>query len=98
MTKTEKAIQIFSESYHSESSKNMFIELKHIIDEIENMDDPPPHLLRFYEASNELFEKLSLVEGLLKQMSIEKNRKLLGNVLDDLYSNSKYTNTGVIFE
>jgi len=85
MSNTDKLMQQFLRRLDSVEVKEAFEILGVLLEELETKNDPELFEMHFVNSANQVIEKLSLLEGILKD---RLSKTLTGNKLQNLYDRS----------
>ena len=85
MSNTDKLMQQFLRKLNSVEVKEAFEILGTLLEELETKNDPDLFEMHFVNSANQIIEKLSLLEGILKD---KLGKTLAGNTLQNLYDKS----------
>lgn len=84
MSNTDKLIQRFLTKFHSEEVKEALQLLEFLIEKLEIKNDPEIFEIQFVDTATQAIEKLSLLEGILKE---RYHMTLKGDKVQNLYDN-----------
>jgi len=84
MSNTERLMQEFLIKLNSAQVQETFEILERLVNNLEEKNDPEPFEMHFVNDAYQLFERMGLIKGLIKE-NLSRSPKLLGSRLQALY-------------
>lgn len=96
MSKINNVVNFLNE-LDSRSTKNVLGDLREIVGELEEKNDPEPLEIEIVDVANQVLEKLELLHAAFRKYSNEEN-VLTGDKLSNLYGKNKSGGTSALFD